>query len=105
MINKDTTLKVCSCRVGFKDSIIKTVNYTVTQEEINLDVLTKRQMAYENVAKRPDMIIKADDEGYRPVQINVDDDGSSHCTPSGSVYQTSLHKRESNYLDNNDFEL
>jgi hypothetical protein len=85
------------------DSEIKVQRFTVTDEHEE-DLITNKQKGAPGVVERPDIETKANlghVEGYRPETITFEDDMSSHYTP-GSMYQISMHKRESQYMDGDD---
>jgi hypothetical protein len=67
-----------------------------------LDVEVRQGAEYMNVARRPKLDIGGEeDDAYVPMQISFDDDMSSHQTPA-SMYQISMHKRDSFYKDADD---
>ena len=95
------TIKVCACKYGLMDSKIRTVSYQVTDEECR-DIILKQNVAFARGAMRPDIMLNQAEPGISFLKVSLEDDEASlHQTP-GSVYPMSIHKRESNYMDNDD---
>ena len=83
------------------DSPIKIISITVTDEE-SQDVMIQRMGARFNLgAVRPDTLIITEEKGFVQIKPDLDEDSNSHYTP-GSMYQVSMHRRDSNAMDEDD---
>jgi hypothetical protein len=83
------------------DSKIRTVIYKVTDEE-SRNIILKQNVVFARGAMRPDIMVNQSEPGISFLQVNLDDDEASHHQTPGSVYPMSIHRRESNYMDQDD---
>ena len=83
------------------DSKIKTFSINVTDEESQDEMIQRMGAKFNIGAVRPNMLVISEEQGFQQVKLNLDEDSSSHYTP-GSMYQVSMHRRDSNANDNDD---
>lgn len=81
------------------DSKIKTIVFNVTEEEAQDEMIQRIGAIFNTGAVRPEALIKGGEEGFKRVEVNInEDESSSHYTP-GSMYQVSAYRRESSFMD------
>lgn len=80
ILDKNCEIKVCSCKIGFKDSIVYTLNYQVTSEEVNIERIKTKANINPEVVRRPELHIAQGGEKYEKVNISA----SEMNTPNGS---------------------
>src|SRR5690348_5225806 len=96
------TIKVCSCKDGFRDSPIITLKYKVMTEE---NRVKEKLYKYKPKITQDDQglirgdKIESNQEQYRPLTISLNDDSESINTSNpGSMRQASLHRRYDYYF-------
>lgn len=104
ILDKKTIIKICSCRPGYKDSLITTHEYEVTSEEIeNPEIKPIENQMNQNIVVRPELEISKVGEKYVKVSLNNEDIRSSAYSPGGSsAYHASLYKKESSEFDSDE---
>ncbi len=92
-----------ACKAGHLDSQIKTISVIVSDEESQEELIQRKGAIFGMGAMRPETKIISDEVGFQQIRADLlDDESSSHYTP-GSMYQVSLHRRDSNAgVDNDD---
>ncbi len=91
-IDKDCEIKVCTCKFGYKDSIIVTFNFTVSGGNVKR-VIKKTDINQQNFLIRPTLEIMSG-SSYKPFEYK-DDEGSPHqYSVSGSTYQPNYNRND-----------
>ena len=91
-IDKDCEIKVCSCKMGFKDSVVVSFNFTVSGGNVISEV-KKKDVNQQNILIRPKLEIISGNS-YRPIEYN-EDVGSPHLgSATGSAYQPNYNRND-----------
>ncbi len=87
------------------DSQIKTSVFEISDEETEDLMISKFGDKFDTLAQRPVTMINVGEEGFRRIDVDLDEsDSQSHYTPGSSIYQVSLHRNETKAnMDVDDF--
>jgi hypothetical protein len=75
------------------DSHIKTLSFTVTEEQTQDEMIQRMGAVFNLGAIRPSVMI-TEEKGFQQIKPDLEDESDSHLTP-GSMYQVSMHRRNS----------
>jgi hypothetical protein len=98
-------IRACTCKFGYMDSQIKTISFEISEEVEEDLMISKFGARFETRAQRPMTMINVSEEGFRGMDVNLDEsDSQSYYTPGSSMYQISLHRQETKaHIEEDDF--
>jgi hypothetical protein len=77
------------------DSLIRTLSFNVTEEETQDEMIQRMGAVFNLGAVRPSVLVNIEEKGFQQIKPDMEEESdSAHLTP-GSMYQVSMHRRNS----------